>query len=243
MHSTFPLAPEKMTIVPEQIPEALRDQCTSSTKLVTHLGPRKNYVVALRNLRFYLKHGMVLTKVHRVLTYKESPWLKEWVEFCTKKRAAAKNDFEKDFWKLMANAVYGKTMEDVRKRMKVYFVDDTKRFKRKVAKPSFQRVISLGDDFGICVHDQDSVLLNKPISTGFAVLEESKLLMYRFHYPVMIPFSGEGEIVTQDPQLATDIRPMTPRPEISQTFVPTTPPTPRFTQKPRLKSPSNPAVT
>ena len=68
MHSTFPLAPEKMTIVPEQIPEALRDQCTSSTKLVTHLGPRKNYVVAIRNLRFYLKHGMVLTKVHRVLS-------------------------------------------------------------------------------------------------------------------------------------------------------------------------------
>ena len=190
MHSTFPLASEKMTIVPEQIPEALRDQCTSSTKLVTHLGPRKNNVVVLRNLRLYLKHGMVLTKVHRVLTYKESPWLKEWVEFCTKKRAAAKNDFEKDFWKLMANAVYGKTMEDVRKRMKVYFVDDTKRFKRKAAKPSFQRVISLGDDFGICVHDQDSVLLNKPISTGFAVLEESKLLMYRFHYEVMIPLFG-----------------------------------------------------
>ena len=88
-------------------------------------------------------------------------------------------------------------MEDVRKRMKVYFVDDTKRFKRKVAKPSFQRVISLGDDFGICVHDQDSVLLNKPISTGFAVLEESKLLMYRFHYEVMIPLFGwENLIVT-----------------------------------------------
>ena len=104
-------------------------------------------------------------------------------------------------------------------------------------------VLSLGDDFGICVHDQDSVLLNKPISTGFAVLEESKLLMYRFHYPVMIPFSGEGEIVTQDPQLATDIRPMTPRSEFLQTSVPPTPPTPRFTQKPRLKSPSNPAVT
>ncbi len=68
----------------------------------------------------------------------------------------------------------------VSKRMKVRFVDDTKHFKRKVAKPSFQRFISLEDDLGICVHDQYSVLLSNTVSTGFAVLEESKLLMYAF---------------------------------------------------------------
>ena len=142
------------------------------------------------HLKFYLKYGMVLTKVHRVLTYKESKWLAEWIEFCTAKRSQAKNDFEKDFWKLMANAVYGKTMEDVRNRMKVYFVRDEKKFKRKVAKPSFKQVLKLGDDLCAVTADQESVLLNKPIATGFAVLEESKLLMYRFLYDVMIPLFG-----------------------------------------------------
>jgi len=190
MHSAFPLAPEKITITPDMIPEVLHDQCPSSTKLCTHLGPRHNYTVAVRNLRFYLKHGMRLTKIHRVLTFEESPWLAKWVRFCTAKRSQAQNDFEKDFWKLMANAVYGKTMEDVRNRMKMYFTRDDGKTKRKVAKPGFKQIMKLGEGLCACSADQGSVVLDKPIATGFAVLEESKLLMYTFHYEVMIPLVG-----------------------------------------------------
>ena len=90
----------------------------------------------------------------------------------------------------MANAVYGKTMEDVRNRMKMYFTRDDGKTKRKVAKPGFKQIMKLGEGLCACSVDQGSVVLDKPIATGFAVLEESKLLMYTFHYEVMIPLVG-----------------------------------------------------
>ena len=97
-------------------------------KLIPNLGNKTKYVAHYRNLQLYLSLKMKLTKIQRVLKFKQSVWMKKYIDFNTKKRMCATNDFEKDFFKLMINSVYGKTMENLRKRVNVRFVNNRKDF-------------------------------------------------------------------------------------------------------------------
>ena len=103
LHSDLPFLPERMKI-------------NKSTKLVCHIQNKENYVVQIRALKQALDHGLKLTKVHRVIEFRQEAWLKPYIDMNTELRKHAKNDFEKDFFKLMNNSAYGKTMENVRNR-------------------------------------------------------------------------------------------------------------------------------
>ena len=125
---------------------------------------------------------MILSKVHRILKFKQSDWLKKFVGFNTDKRKNASNNFEKDFFKLMVNSVFGKTMENLRKRICVELINNAKDYARCVSRPSFVSQKIFSKNF-VAVHRIKPVLtLNKPICVGFSILELSKLLMYEFHY-------------------------------------------------------------
>ena len=105
-------------------------------KLIRNLGSKTKYVLHNRNLQLYLSLGMKLTKIHRVLRFKQSDWMKKYIDFNTEKRVNAANDFEKDFCKLMINSVYGRTMENLRKRISVQLVTNKKDFLKYTSRPT-----------------------------------------------------------------------------------------------------------
>ena len=119
-HNEYPLAPEKVKVTEEMLSpyakKLLEDlKGTSTEKLIPNLNAEKKYVVHYLNLKLYFSLGMKLTNIHKVVTIRETPWRKQYINFNTEKRKMAKNYFEKDFFKLMNNAVFGKTMENLRK--------------------------------------------------------------------------------------------------------------------------------
>ena len=127
-----------------------------------------------RILQLYLPLGIKLTKTHRVLKFEQSDWMKKYINFNTEKRTNAANSFEKDFFKLMINSVYGKTMENLRKRMNVRLANNEKDFLKYTSRPTHITHKIFGKNYA-AIHEIKPVLtLNKPIYVGFTVLELSK---------------------------------------------------------------------
>ena len=191
-HNDYPMAPEPLTIPIQELSDhskKLRKDLNMTSKptekLTPNLKDKKNYVLHYRNLQQYVRHGLKVTKIHRVLQFQQSAWLKNYIALNTTKRKAAKNPFEKDFFKLMNNAIFGKTMENVRKRKTVELVSNDRRMKRVVAKPTFHRFKIFNEDL-VGVHLLKCKLdCNKPIQVGLSILDLSKTLMYEFHYDYM----------------------------------------------------------
>jgi hypothetical protein len=178
LHNDYPLAPESLII----------NKCK---KLVPNLRNETKYVVLHVNLKLYEQLGMKITKIHRGLSFNESDWMKKYIQLNNRLRTAATNDFEKDFFKLMNNAVFGKTFEDVQKHVHVQLVTDPVACMRLVAKPNFDRSVKFHEKL-VAVHmKKTKVLYNKPIYIGMCILELSKTLMYEFHYDYIKPKYGD----------------------------------------------------
>jgi len=171
LHNDYPLAPESL------IPDG-----SDVVKLIPNLNDKEKYVVHYDNLKLYESLGLKITKIHRGIRFEESTWLKEYIDLNTDLRTKATNDFEKDFFKLMNNSVFGKTMERIENRVDIRLVCDEKEATKLAAKVSFDR-LTIFDENLIAIHNKRTKLLfNKPIYLGMCILDSSKTLMYDFHY-------------------------------------------------------------
>ena len=160
--------------------------------LVPNLYYKKRYVIHIRALDQALKHGLVLEHIHRAIEFKQSAWMKEYIDFNTKLRTAAANHFEKDFYKLMNNSVFGKTMENIRKHRNLKLITNQEAYLKVVMKPNFKSGMLFGENLMGCKMGKIKVVMNKPVYLGQAVLDLSKIVMYEFHYNYMMQKYPEG---------------------------------------------------
>ena len=189
LHNDYPLAAEKLKVTESMLSKyckKIADKYGISTglvsKLIPTLGKKEKYVLHYRNLQLYIDLGLKVTKVHRVLEFDQSPWLKQYIDFNTEKRKNAKNAFEKDFFKLMNNSVFGKTMENIRKRVDVRLVTDEKKLLKMTSKPTYVSSKIFNENL-VAVHKiKETLTLNRPAYVGMCILDLSKTLMYDFHY-------------------------------------------------------------
>ena len=198
LHNDYPCAAEKIKVSDDMLSDycrEIKDKFNISSgnvnKLIPTLGDKKNYVLHEENLKLYLSLGLKLKKIHRVLEFSEKPWLKKYIDFNTEKRKNAKNAFEKDFFKLMNNSVFGKTIENVRKRSNIYLETDPEHFLRQTAKPTYVSHKIFHENL-VAIHMKKNLLkLDKPSYVGVCILDLSKVLMYDFHYNFIKKKYGE----------------------------------------------------
>ena len=179
LHNDYPFCPEKV-------------ECKNGVeKLIPNLRNKTKYVIHYKNLIQCLKAGLKLKKIHRGIKFIESAWLKPYIDKNTNLRTQAKNNFEKDFFKLMNNSVFGKTMENIRNRVNVKLVNTEERLKKLSAKPNYKSCKIFNENL-ISVHmKKTSLTMNKPVYLGMCILDLSKTIMYDFHYNYIKPKYGE----------------------------------------------------
>ena len=180
LHNDYPLAPENI------IPPG-----SNVKKLISNLYNKVRYIVHHVALKQYESLGLKVTKVHRGIKFKESAWLEPYIDLNTKLRTKATNGFEKDFFKLMNNSVFGKTIENVENRVDVKLVCNEEKAIKLAAKPNYDHR-TIFDENLIAMHmKRTKVFYNKPIYLGMSILDISKTLMYDFHYDYIKPKYGD----------------------------------------------------
>ena len=202
LHNDYPCAAEKIKVSDDMLSDYCREiknkfniSSGNVNKLIPTLSDKKNYVLHEENLKLYLSLGLKLKKIHRVLEFSEKPWLKQYIDFNTEKRKNAKNAFEKDFFKLMNNSVFGKTMENIRKRSNIKLETDPDHFLRQTAKPTYVSCKIFHENL-VAVHMKKNFLkLDKPSYVGMCILDLSKVLMYDFHYNFIKKKYGDRAIL------------------------------------------------
>ena len=171
LHNDYPFCPEKV-------------KCKNGVeKLIPNLNDKTKYIIHYKNLIQCLRAGMKLKKIHRGIKFVQSEWMKPYIDKNTNLRAMAKNNFEKDFFKLMNNSVFGKTMENIRNRVDVKLVNTKEKLRKLVAKPNLKSPPKIFSENLVSVHmRKTSLTMNKPIYLGMCILDLSKIIMFDFHY-------------------------------------------------------------
>ena len=153
-----------------------RMKIDKTQKLVCNLRDKKKYVVHISILKQALNHALKLKKVHRVIEFNQEAWLKNYIDMNTELRKKASNDFEKDFFKLMNNAVFGKTMENVRRHRDIKLVKTDHKRNKLVSEPNYHTMKLISENLSIIEMKKVKVKMKKPIYLGLPILEISKIM-------------------------------------------------------------------
>ena len=148
-------------------------------------------MVHISALKQALNHGLKLKKVHRVITFKREAWLKPYIDMNIDLRKDAKNEFEKDFFKLMNNSMFGKTMENVRNHRDIKLVTTNAKRRKYASEPNFMTSKCFSEDLMAIEMRKTKLMMNKPVYLGQAILDISKTLMYEFYYDYIKPKYGD----------------------------------------------------
>ena len=217
LHNGYPLAPEKLAVKKEWLSPYQTELLENNSmitipKLVPNLMDKTKYVVHYRNLQLYTSLGMKIKKIHRILEFNEKPWMEPYIRLNIEFRKKTKSAFEKDFYKLMNNSVFGKTMENLRKRVDIKLVRtdgaENEKLRKIVAKPNFNRRVKFSNELSAIHVNKTNLTLNKPIYVGFSVLDLSKHLMYDWYYNKLKKKYGENctMLYTDTDSLLVDIK-------------------------------------
>jgi len=180
----------------QDLPFCAESKCppgSKQKKLLLSLDNKERYVIHYRALIQAREHGIKVKKIHRALQFNQSAWLKPYVDFNTERRTAATNEFERNFFKLLVNAIYGKTMENQRNHLDIRAVtywDGRYGPESCIASPDFHSVVELAENFAVVQKRRTEIKIEKPIYIGLSILDISKTLKYDFHYSKMKEWVG-----------------------------------------------------
>lgn len=175
LHNDLPFLPDRQRLEYQKRGE----------KLCTDFHSKTNYVCYYKNLKQALLNKLILLKVHRILCFNQTEWLKPYIEFNMCQKKNAKNAFEKEYFKNLSNSTFGKCIENIRAHIKLELVNNEKRLDKLIAKPTFKNRIIYNENLCAVELEKDSILFNKPIYAGFCILEISKIVMYNFFYNIL----------------------------------------------------------
>ena len=167
--------------------------------LICDIEDKKKYVIHIRALKQAINNGLKFKKVHKIIQFKQKAWLKVYIDMNTELRKNAKNEFEKNFFKLMNNSVFGKTMENVRNHRDIKLVTSEKRRKRLVSEPNYHSCKKFSDHLMAIEMKKTRVKMNKPLYLSMSILDISKMLMYNFWYDYFKPkYGGRAKLCYTD---------------------------------------------
>ena len=179
-------------IIPKELHDKLDDlpvapetgyppNSTVKKLMLTHK-PKYNYVVHAKLLQFWLSLKIKVTKIHRAVQFDQKCVFADYVDLNTRKRAAATNAFDKDYYKLKNNSLYGKTVENLKNRINIRLCNTVKKLATYASSPFFRKSVKIDDDFVSVFLNKEEICLDRPSYIGMAVLDLSKLRMYQLEY-------------------------------------------------------------
>ena len=178
LHKDLPFLPERKKVNKVEI-------------LICNIEDKEEYAIHIKVLKQALNHGLVLTKVHGVIQFNQKDWLKSYIDMNTKLRKEAKNDFEKDFFKLMNNSLFGKAMANVRKHRDIKFVTTDEKRNKLFSEPNYHTTKRFPENLLATEMKKIKVKMNRPIYLDMSILDISNTLMYKFWYDYFKPKYGD----------------------------------------------------
>lgn len=199
IHNDYPLAPETKTITEKDLSDYSKKCCDNpknykSQKLITSFEKKEKYVIHIKNLKLYLKLGMKLTKIHRILQFEQKNFLTPFIEKCTEERRKSNSLFEKNLFKTISNSCYGKMIENVRDYIKLKIHKTEESFKKASSAHTFKNFSIIDENLVTTSHFLPEITHNKPYAVGFTILEYSKHFMYDFYYNTLLKKCGNENI-------------------------------------------------